>query len=292
MKEGEILEIGGTEWKRILTEIGGFNFFQKEEWLNIVSKEFHLTNRYFRIKLKEGEAFICLQCNGKKAYSNFIGYGGPISNSNLDQFIIETFVNEIEAKFNIRIERIKLFPGKIISIKNTRWSTKTTSILEIRNDWESRISKNARNSVNNANKNLIYVRFITAAEFDQFYSLYEKTMERVKSSYKTSKPFFKKIFLLKNTYFIGAFKTKELIAVSVFLNNEKWSHYWWNASSQSGRKYNANYLIMFFAIKKLADNKFRFLDMASSNNNRILDFKRRWGAKDVEFSLFSNLRKD
>lgn len=286
MQKIEINEISSSDWDKILPELSGSNFFQQTKWLELVVKEFSLSNRYFKIAFSGKNAFICLQCKNNEAYSNFIGYGGPISKNKINACDVEIILKTIENNFGLEMKRVKLFPGQEDAFKDNCWLSEKTSILEIK-DWEKKISKNARNSSNSASKNMIDVRMIKKEELGQFYDIYEKTMDRVKSSYKTPMSLFENLFSFKNVYFVGAFNTDSIISASIFLNQGDWSYYWWNASSELGRIENANYLIMFSTIKKLSENGFKFLDMASSNNDKILNFKRKWGAKDVEFFIFA-----
>jgi len=285
----KIAEINELAWNKVLIDMENVNFFQQTPWLDLVSKIFGLINRYIQVDTTEGEKiFICLQCNkNNEVYSNFIGYGGFLTYINISSQSLIKILAEIENKLNLKIVRIKLFPGNGIElISKTGWSVQKTSILKMGPNWHDKIKKETRNAISNAIKNDIEIKNLTPKDIDSFYDMYEKTMDRVDSSYKTPKLFFEKLIQFPNVYFVGAFHDKLLVATSIFLNQGDWSYYWWNASTEYGRKHNANYLIMFSTIKKLQEDNFKFIDMASSHNKGIVEFKNRWGSENEDFMIF------
>jgi lipid II:glycine glycyltransferase (peptidoglycan interpeptide bridge formation enzyme) len=111
-------------------------------------------------------------------------------------------------------------------------------------------------------------------------------MDRVKSLYKTPESLFNQLFKFNNVNFIGAYINGNLEAVDVFLNQGKKSYYWWGTSTLTGRKYNANYLILFSTIKRLQKTGVKVLDMASSNNQGIVNFKTQWSTELKPFLLY------
>lgn len=283
----KITEINESEWIGISADLAESNFFQQLPWLKLVSEIFDLINHYIKININDTNVYICLQCDNNKAYANFIGYGGFISSEQLSYEAMSDIIEGIEKEFEVKINRMKLFPRDKTELKGKPgWSAEITSVIKITPGWVRFVKKNAKNAVKNATKNGVMTRCLDSKYLDSFYSIYDQTMDRVNSSYKTPKLFFEKLLLFPDVYFVGAFHDNKLIATSIFLNHKEWSFYWWNVSSDDGRKYNANYLIMFSTINRLSTEGFRFLDMASSNNKGIIDFKNRWGAENMDFMIF------
>ncbi|GEM_PF-6467316 len=280
----EILQINPAEWSENVELFSRNNFFQGHKWLGLVADEFRLKNYFLKIKEGDSESFFSLQVKGRDAYSSFIGYGGIVSLQNYSD-IFDRLIPLLEKSLNIKVRRIKLFPG--VEIKESKgWKQENSSILRIDHGWDERIEKRTRNSLKQALKEGLVVKKMSLTDLDEFYEVYTQTAERVGSTYKTPKTFFEKLLNFTEIFFIGAYKDKHIVAASIFMKSNEWAYYWWNASSAEGLKTNANYLILLEAINSFEKQGVKFLDMASSNNSGISNFKAQWGAKNVPFWVF------
>ncbi|MHB8871110.1 MAG: peptidoglycan bridge formation glycyltransferase FemA/FemB family protein, partial [Candidatus Doudnabacteria bacterium] len=166
------------------------------------------------------------------------------------------------------------------------WRSESTSLLRLSAGWDSRVKKKVRNSLNFATRKGISVRNLDLEELDSFYKIYEQTADRVGSSYRTPMSFFRSLFTFTGVSVVGAYIGTDLIAASIFLTFNNRSYYWWSASSELGLKSSANYLVLHTAIKDLEKQGITALDMASSNNIGIRDFKEQWGTETVLFSCY------
>lgn len=286
----QIQEIDVQNWQQAVDTYSRNNFFQQAAWLNLVSSEFGLVNRYLKATVNGSELFLSFQIKDSIGYSNFIGYGGPICSTPLTLESLADLIVSIENQIKIRIRRMKLFPGDIDNSPiGANWSLEHASILKINPGWEDRLPKPTRYSIKQAVKNYVEVRQIDQNDLHRFYEIYSETMERVKSSYKTPESLFQRLFEFPNVDFMGAFVAGKLEATCIFLNQGEWSYYWWSASTLTGRKYNTNYLILFSEIKKLQQHGVRILDMASSNNQGVSKFKTQWGAELKPFWFYENI---
>ncbi|OGE87877.1 MAG: hypothetical protein A2760_04560 [Candidatus Doudnabacteria bacterium RIFCSPHIGHO2_01_FULL_50_67] len=284
----QIQEIDPQIWQKAVNFHAKDNFFQQTAWLNLVSDEFGLNNRYFQAEINDSVVFLSLQIKDNKSYSNFIGYGGPIGPQPLSLELLANLITEIESRYKITIARMKLFPDSIVGSLPANWKAEQTSILTIDAEWETQLPKQTRYSIKQAIKNGVEVKLINKNDLGRFYEIYAETMNRVKSSYKTPESLFRRLFEFPNVGFMGAYLNGKLEAACVFLNQGKRSFYWWGASTLAARKCSANYLILFSATKKLQATGVKALDMASSNNQGVGSFKARFGAELKPFLLYQN----
>ncbi|RJQ27826.1 peptidoglycan bridge formation glycyltransferase FemA/FemB family protein [Candidatus Parcubacteria bacterium] len=280
----EIKEISESEWGKILGKSKYNNYFQLPLFLNLSAKHFKLKNRYLEIKIKETNYYFSLQENKAYiGYSSFIGYGGVFSDKLFPFDLNLKIKKEVEKKYMIRIERITIFPQNIFLYPNlVPQATRYSAIVPIRKtmiDQERNMHKKTRTAARYAFKHGILVRKIKKVDLDIFYSFYKETMNRVNSSYLTPKDFFSDLIDMKYTLFLGAFDNSMLVAGSVFFYYKDAMYYWWNSSNEIGRNLSANYAIIFEALNFCIDNKFAFLDMASSHSSTIEQPKLKWGAK-------------
>lgn len=283
----QIQEIDVQIWQQAVDAYARDNFFQQTAWLNLVSNEFGLVNRYFETVINGSHVFLSIQIKDNVGYSNFIGYGGPVTSASLSQELLTDLIGGIENQYRIIIKRLKLFPSEILtSSLSENWSIEHASILKIDSTWDEKLQKQTKYSIKQAIKNGVEVKQIDKNHLGCFYEIYSETMARVKSSYKTPESLFHHLFGFSNVDFIGAFIDGRLEATCVFLNQGERSYYWWGASTLAGRKCNANYLILFSEIKKLQKTGFGILDMASSNNQGVSNFKTRWGAELKPFLFY------
>ncbi len=287
----QIQETDARTWPEITKLYANDNFFQQSDWLNLVADEFNLTNRYYQVTIANDlDLFLCIQAKNNSGYCNFIGYGGPISSEAMTPDLVSTLIISIEKKYGIIIKRMKLFPVQNTSALalSQNWQREQASILKITKDWDTKLQKQTKYSINYAVKNGVVTKKLNDNDISRFYEIYSETMGRVKSTYKTPESLFRRLCSFPNVDFVGAFINGRLEAVCVFLNQTERSYYWWACSSSIARKYNANYLIMFTEIKKLRQEGVSALDMASSNNEGVANFKAQWGAEDVPFLIYSH----
>lgn len=283
----KIQEVNSETWQQEVGVLIKDNFFQQPNWLNLVSSEFGLVNHYFKITTNNFVLFLSIQIKNNLGYSNFIGYGGPVTSTSLTMELLTDLIIGIENQYKITIVRMKLFPSDVIaSPLQKNWKTEHASVLKIYPEWEQTIKKQTLYSIKYAIKNGVEVKQINKKDLVRFYEIYQENMDRVKSSYKTPESLFDQLFEFPNVNFVGAFVNGNLEAVDVFLNQGERSSYWWGTSTLVGRKYNANYLILFLTIKELQKNGIKVLDMASSNNQGIGNFKAQWNAELKPFLLY------
>jgi hypothetical protein len=282
----QIKKISSAAWNDVSKRLATDNIFQSLEWLELVAKEFGLRNVFVEIVDTDNNAFLCLQTKDKEAYSNFIGYGGLLSADKLSDDFVDQVISEITLELGVLVKRVKLFPGNVIDIGSKFWRSGSTSLLRLSVGWENRVKKKVRNSLNFATRKGISVRNLDLKELGSFYEIYEQTADRVRSPYRTPISFFKSLFTFTGVNVVGAYLGTDLVAASVFLTINNRAYYWWSASSAQGLKSNANYTVLYTAIKDLEKHGITVLDMASSNNMGIRDFKEQWGTETVLFSCY------
>ncbi len=282
----DITAISELEWIEILKKIDYNNFFQSPSFLRLSAKHFKLKNRYFKIKNKEKDCYFSLQeDNSQVSYAPFIGYGGVFS-SELFPFDINFEIKlALEKTYKTQIKRIKVFPLQaFIHSSSIPQAKQYTAIVPIKinmEEQENNMHKKTRTEIKNAFKHNVLIRKLEEIDLDCFYNIYNKTMDRVHSSYRTPKDLFKDLIKMENTLFLGAFSNSRLIAASVFFYYKDGMYYWLNSSNENGRHLSANYALIYSALDFCVNNHFSFLDMASSHSISIEQPKLRWGAQRI-----------
>jgi len=265
------------------------NFFLDQDWLKLISKVFNLESVYLEIEYNRDLYYFVAHIQKDIILSPFIGYAGIINPANLsDKELLEIFL-EIEVFTGYKIKRVKMFPNVEPDNKFFKKNIHVTAILEIESDQfdqEKKYKKVVRNSVNYAKRSGVEVKTIGGAQIEDFYSIYSNTMKRVGSEYMTPKVLFEKMSEMKNVSFLGAYVGNELIAGSVFMRSGDFMFYWWNSSNEKGRDLCANYLLIDSAIKLARTKGNKYIDMASSNNDRIERGKLLWGSNKIPFFYF------
>jgi len=287
----KIREITIDNWEKIFNKSGSSNYFQSPKWLKLQSSIFDLRNIFYEITMSGKSKYISFQEKGGSAYFNFIGYGGFLAKDgeteNLN--LIHEIANTIANKDHFEVSRIKLNPLLNYVGSQNLFIKSNTAILKIENDLEKQeqnINKKTRNLVRKAIKNQLIIKKVSVNDVDLFYKFYKTTMERVGSEYLTPIELFKKFAVADDVAFLGAYLKNKLVAASVFLKCKDVMYYWWNSSSDKGRLLDANYLLLFSAIKNAIKENIKFLDMASSHTATIEEPKLKWGAKKIPLYHF------
>lgn len=286
----KVEEITFDSWENIFNKSGSSNYFQSPEWLRLQSSTFNLKNLFYKIDVLDKSKYISFQEKEGNIYSSFIGYGGFLTRDgeieNLG--LIHQTLNTISGKYNFKVGRVKLNPFlNYIGIQHP-FIKSDTVILKMEDSLEKqeqKFNKKTRNLVRKSIKNGLIVKKISLDEVDLFYRFYKTTMERVGSNYLTSIDLFKKFTETDNVDFLGAYLKNKLVAGSIFLTCNDAMYYWWNSSSQEGRLFGANYILIFNAIKNAIKRNINFLDMASSHSKSIEEPKLKWGAERVPYYI-------
>lgn len=280
-------------WIKDLDGSTGYNFFMYPEWLELVANIFDFKNTFFKISDNEDIYYMDVQSNGKTAYSNFIGYGGPILKSSGGLSLGKTLElkGAIENHAGFVLSRIKLGPDRKYALDSNLFNTDQAIIVPIMNsglDQEYLMSKKLRTSVKFAVRNGVQIKSLNKDNVEHFFKIYEETMSRVKSVYVTPIELFKGLLEMRNARILGAFLNDSLIAGSIFMFDGSTMYYWWNASNETGRKYCANHLIIREAIKLASYMKLESLDMATSHGSNIMSPKMKWGGEPKHVYIYES----
>lgn len=278
----ELIELSSKKWHAVARTLTGYTFFSSEEWLEMTAKIFKLKNYFFCIRKDTRAFYVSVQQDTSASYSNFIGYGGFITNDEMTFLEFKECCLLLNAELPFPIVRMKCSPRTSLALADM--PIEYTSILDMSQDGGSFIlSKKIRYALRKIEAANIVVRPLKKEEVLTAYDLYLKTAARVGSAYRTPIELFESLFICTTAYGIGVFNDDVLHAASIFMYDETTMYYWWNMSDEQGRKANYNYLLIEQAILFARKKKLRWLDMASSHSRSIRLFKKNWGALDKPF---------
>lgn len=270
------------EWRgRSSSSNGTDNFFQNLSWNKTLAQIFTLDILPVEVDFAGRTYTFCFHQRNKAAFMPFIGYGNVLGGK-LTLTELEKIIQQIEESCNIHVQRVKMRSQdlKNDSILPARFSVDYATVVSVPanlSDYYTQLDKTTRYSICQAERAGLVIREVTADEVEQFYPLYVSTMQRVQSEYLTPIALFAYLAQAENSLLLGAWLGEQLVAGSVYLCSPTSWFYWWNATSDRGRKTCANYLLTFHALQRAAENQVKFLDMATSHNERIERSKTRWG---------------
>ena len=282
-----IKKISKQRWDKESFRYTGYNFFCSSEWMSITSKVFIIKNYFYEISFNNKIIFLPIQKSGKRIYSNFVGYGGFLTNDKITVDELNEIIKITENKTGAKFIRIKFSPSSIINTLDIH--KELTSIIKIdpfeKDECGVILSKDIRYIIRNIDKKNIAIRTLLPSEITRAHHLHKATMKRVGAMYNTPVELFKRISKSKNAYFLGAFNKGILHAASIFLYDKNVMYYWWNMSDMFGRKKHLNHLLIKEALVLAKKRGLQQFDMASSHTESLRIFKRSWGAKEMPFFL-------
>jgi len=279
--------LNSEEWENSCKDLSGFSFFSSLAWLKYTGEVFNLENIFLKINFNEKVIFISIQQKEGVGFSNFIGYGGFITDLFLTQGDISDVLKTVEEKFNISLRRVKCFPFLDIEILK-KYSQSTSfvdlSIFDGTFNLE-KLNKHTRYILKKKSSFQIKIEQVLPNNINDVYKIYQETTKRVGSAYVTPMELFQKLSCDKNTLFISASIEGVVRAASVFFYDETTMYYWWNMSDTLGKKHYLNYYLVEFALREAVVKKLLHFDMGSSHSESVRLFKKNWGANLKTFYL-------
>lgn len=288
----KITTIDIDEWKKVFDSCNTSNYFFSPKWLTFQADLFNLENLFFKVTSKDTELYIPFQMDNYNLFSNFIAYGGFMTNDYeiIDSELLFSTIRFVENKFSRKLKRLKTYP--LVSIKSdTDQHYQSTAILKLHADFETQskmINKKNRYEIKKSLGHKIQVGQLSASESNDFYSLYLFTMKRVNSEYRSPQRLINYCCSTSDCIVLGAYHANELVAGSIFAYCNNGIYHWFNVSSEMGRKTGANYAIIDSIIKRGIASSFSFINLGSSHSQSILVPKLRWGSQITKYISLEN----
>ncbi|AUJ24840.1 peptidoglycan bridge formation glycyltransferase FemA/FemB family protein [Virgibacillus dokdonensis] len=272
------------KWNNIILENNG-TVFHLYEWGKLMEYLPYVT--FYPTILEDGnnQVYIPIFEQNQRISASLLGYGGPVIVGN-KQIELESIQEIIFSHFGNYITNL-LIPhnSNTISTYNiSSWRGKTTYLLSLPQSYEeiwNSCSGKARTSVRYSIKQGVEVRKLSRSELKTFYHLYLEHAKTVGSSYIINYELFVDCFekLSDNSLFLGAYKDSQLVSSSVFLYDHYAMYYWININNHLGKKMQASYQIMEFALKSAVEYRLKVMDFGYSHTKEIAKPKIYWGAK-------------
>lgn len=264
--------------------------FHLYEWGKLMERLPEVTFYPSLVEDRKNQIYIPIFKQNQKLSASLLGYGGPVIVGVGDNKInFENLQETIFSHFGEYITNL-LMPydsNSFTSYNISNWHGKSTYLLNLppsyQEIWNS-CSGKARTAVRYSVKNGVEVREISRDELEAFYNLYLEHTKAVGSSYIINYQLFEECFekLNQNSLFMGAYKDGQLISSSVFLYDHLSMYYWININSYIGKKMQASYQIMDFALKVAVKNHLKAMDFGYSHSKEIAKPKIYWGA-NIEY---------
>ena len=233
------------------------------------------------------------------------GYGGPLSNTDDEEFIKkfeENFMkycidNSIVAefvRFHPLIKNQNIFKQgmKVLHNRTTVYIDLTKPLEEI---WKNDITSKNRNVIRKAEKNHLTVEF--NEDLEVFKEIYENTMKKVNAGdyYYFSNDYYSQLDKLDNIY-ISVKYEDEVIASAIFMKCEGYFHYHLAGSIKEYLKYSPNNLLLWTAIKYAKDNGFKKMHfgggLSDSLEDNLFKFKKSFSKDTSDFYIGKRIHND
>lgn len=312
------VKINKEEYKELLNKTLFKTFFHDLAWHEFLEQQFKwLRFEYYLYKPASpdasqggGEAVLPLakfKVFGKEKLISlpFCEYGGSlplreeIDFEEFEKDALSEFGKNIKIKFHPQILKFyEVEPRKTPrkTRKILRGSTSTYWIENLKKLTEQELSKSfrktLRHSIRNAEQQDLQIkRCSDLKELRQFYNLYVANLKQKKTvPYPLS--VIKYLYQNPATEILLVLYKDKIIAGSLFLQYDKFIHYFLGASNYKCRNIGANYLILWEKIKSLIGKDLIFDLGASPTGSNLEIFKRGWGGKEYPILQIGTKRSE
>jgi len=232
------------------------------------------------------------------------GYGGPVTNND-DQSFIESAERQLVrdcqgagiiagfVRFHPVLDNAHLTAGAFTIIPDRR-----TVAIDLSGDdldlWENQLHSKNRNTIRKARHNgFTFVADESFLFLEDFKRLYRQTMQRnvADEFYNFEDDYFGGLASqLKGRAFIGIVQHMNTpVAAAIFLYDGPWAHYHLAGSDYEAAKKGANNLLLYESALYLRNKGARVLHLGGgtdqSENNSLLNFKRKFSPRTFQFSI-------
>ena len=145
----------------------------------------------------------------------------------------------------------------------------------ILNDFEERISRDAKRNIKKAIKNEISIE--KSRDIDLFYELFKETFSRQGLKPPVTKKFLANVFNMllkykKGEMWIAKTKSKEVAAAEIFVYDSKRAYRWSAATHTKLRKTGAYSLLLFEVFKDMQNRGFKEINLMAANMPQLAEF--------------------
>jgi len=283
------------------------NFFQKYNWLKIISSNNNLELKFLIIE--QETKILSITPFTKKNILNFRLYGCPLIGTfsfysgiifnktlstdeilylvNVQTIHINKLSNYTEYTFDYA-SNTKTKLNKFFKKLGYQFKPNKTLIIKL-NQSEDLIWKNlesrSRNSIRKAKKNDLYTKIELPDEnwINIFYDMLKETFKRSKRTPIHSKNFYLSLIKLpkENIMFASTYKNKKVLSKAIFLIDENKIIYFSGSTNQQGYNFAANNFLLWEVISLNINKKIKYFDFGGLGNSNIDKFKKSFGGEEV-----------
>lgn len=299
MSDIEVRELGNSEyrlWDELVEKSPHGTIFHNSDWLavcrDVLNEDLKIYGCFQKEKLIGGCSLFIKNVAGimKVASSTckMTPYGGvvlaPSASTKVreqEQTHREIIMALCNAFDNEHFDHIQIVNSPdFVDIRPFTWNRWNSSInyayyFDLVGEIESNISKKARESIKQANRNSISIN--NSKDFSIFYDLFSMTFKRQNLKPPVTKEFFSSIIVLLKSKNIGGLwvaKTSsgELASALIILWDNKRSYAWANGSDTSFRQAAPNSLLYSIVFQDLKNKGFKEINLMSANTPRLAKF--------------------
>lgn len=283
-------------------------------------KDIYFSESYVKLATGKNETPLCIVCTEggnimllpflRSEFKDFFdfetpyGYGGPISNSNDDEWnkkalkeIVNYFISQNYLagflRFHPLLSNAEFCRNCFTVIDDRKTIAIDTSVTE-EEIWMNQISSKNRNMIRKAEKNgLVFERDNEFKYIEEFKKLYNSTMSRLDADdfYFFDDEYYKKfIEIFKGKGFLGCIKKdNEIISAALFMYENCWGHYHLAGSNREYSSLGANNLLLWKVACEMHKEGVKEFHLGGGTNgeeeNSLFKFKHSFSQNEKQFSI-------
>ena len=298
-------------YKKIINENNlQINFFQKPEWLKILSLNNSLNLKFLIVEQETkiisitpftNKNIFILKLYGCPLIGTFSSYSGIIFNKTFSR---DELLNLVDIQTNY-IDKLSNYSEYTFDYNNTirtelnevfkklGYKSKSNKSLILKlNQGKDLIWKNmesrARNSIRKAQKNDLYTLIEAPDEnwINIFYNMLLATFQKSKRSPIHSKNFYLSLINLskENIIFASTYKNKQVLSKAIFLIDGNKIIYFSGSTNEQGYNFASNNLLLWEIISYGINKKINFFDFGGLGDINIDKFKKSFGGELVVYN--------
>lgn len=327
VKELEVRDLDASEyklWDELVENSPHGTIFHTSDWLNICKESFGHDLRIFgcfddddlvggcSLFIKEYKGIF----NVASSTCNLTPYGGLLLKKSLSTKVREqeSFQNNVLKTIltyikNNQFDRVSIIPSPdFIDIRQFTYSNWITEVkyayyLDLNNNIESTISKNARNLIRKATQNNVKIKKDNNPLL--FYDLFKSTFEKQNMIPPAQINFFENIldFLTskyKGEMWVAETSVGEPASAEIVVWDNKRAYRWVAASNANLKHLGSTSLLLYNIFQNLKNQRFSEINLMAANTPQLTKFISSFNPKlvpyypestnNVKYNIFKNIR--
>ena len=283
------------KWNSLINNIL-VSVYMTWEYCNIFKEKYSNEINLLKISNKNSSLIVCYTSRSKiiiqKDIYSIYGFGGLMFLGDKKDDLLNELKLYLKSKF-VTTSFLLIHPKDYN--ESFAENHRTTYVIDLNFELDElwkKLHSNHKYEINRFKKlNEYKISFDKSELFNDFKILYKETITRVSASsvYDFSDEELYNLFMSPLSFVSGVIFENKIQCIVMFLNNQEWSEYFINASSEIGRL--ASRLLIWETIIKLKEFGVKFLNLGGgvTEGDQLENFKRRFGGQAQSSGIYKSI---